>query len=53
VIPHLKKDAATGDGAVALKGEMVDEAHIKLARSILEEQKRLKHLQKEIGTQLS
>src|SRR6185369_15312409 len=39
VLEELEKAARQGDGAVALKGEMVDEAHVKLARSILEEQK--------------
>jgi malyl-CoA/(S)-citramalyl-CoA lyase len=39
VLEELDKAARQGDGAVALKGEMVDEAHVKLARSILEEQK--------------
>ena len=54
VMQELEKAAQMGDGAVALKGEMVDEAHIKLARSILEEQRRLvKQKQTEIGTQVS
>jgi malyl-CoA/(S)-citramalyl-CoA lyase len=39
VLEALDKAARQGEGAVALKGEMVDEAHVKLARSILQEQK--------------
>jgi malyl-CoA/(S)-citramalyl-CoA lyase len=38
VVQELEEAAQAGAGAVALKGEMVDEAHVKLARSILEEQ---------------
>jgi malyl-CoA/(S)-citramalyl-CoA lyase len=53
VVQELEQAARAGDGAVALKGEMVDEAHIKLARSILQEQQRVKQKQTEIGAQLS
>jgi malyl-CoA/(S)-citramalyl-CoA lyase len=53
VIRELEKAAQAGDGAVALKGEMVDEAHVKLARSILEEHKLAKQKKTEIGTQVS
>ena len=53
IVQELEKAARAGDGAVALKGEMVDEAHIKLARSILEEHKRVNQKQTEIGTQVS
>ncbi len=53
VVRELEKAARAGDGAVAMKGEVVEEAHIKLARSILGEQKRVKQKQTETGTQLS
>jgi len=53
VVRELERAARAGDGAVALKGEMVDEAHIKLARGILEEHKSAKQKQTEIGTQPS
>jgi malyl-CoA/(S)-citramalyl-CoA lyase len=53
VVQELEKAARAGDGAVALKGEMVDEAHVKLARSILEEHRLVKQKQTEIGTQFS
>lgn len=52
VVRELEKAARAGDGAVALKGEMVDEAHVKLARSVLEEQELVKRKQAEIGTQV-
>jgi malyl-CoA/(S)-citramalyl-CoA lyase len=45
VLRELEHAAQRGDGAVSLKGEMVDEAHAKLARRILEEHKLV--LQKE------
>jgi malyl-CoA/(S)-citramalyl-CoA lyase len=38
VVDELEKAARHGDGALGMNGEMVDEAHVKLARSILEEQ---------------
>lgn len=41
VVQELEKAAQRGDGAVGIKGEMVDEAHVKLARSILLEQDRV------------
>jgi malyl-CoA/(S)-citramalyl-CoA lyase len=53
VVRELERAARAGNGAVALKGEMVDEAHIKLARGILEEHKSAKQKQTEIGTQPS
>jgi malyl-CoA/(S)-citramalyl-CoA lyase len=53
VIRELEKAARAGDGAVALKGEMVDEAHLKLARSILEEHKLVTQKKTEIGTEVS
>jgi malyl-CoA/(S)-citramalyl-CoA lyase len=53
VVQELEKAARAGDGAVAVKGEMVDEAHVKLARSILEERKRVKRKQSEMRTQVS
>ena len=53
VVQELEKAARAGDGAVAVKGEMVDEAHLKLARSILEEQRLVKRKQPEIRTQVS
>jgi malyl-CoA/(S)-citramalyl-CoA lyase len=39
VLRELKQAAQRGDGAVSLKGEMVDEAHVKLADSIQAEHK--------------
>ncbi len=53
VLEELDKAARQGDGAVALKGEMVDEAHVKLARSILEEQKLVTPKQPENGAWVS
>jgi malyl-CoA/(S)-citramalyl-CoA lyase len=53
VVQELEKAAQLGDGAVGLKGEMVDEAHVKLARSILEEHKRVMNKQPAVGTQVS
>jgi malyl-CoA/(S)-citramalyl-CoA lyase len=53
VVHELEKAARQGDGAVGLKGEMVDEAHVKLARSILEEQKRVMKKQPALGSQVS
>jgi malyl-CoA/(S)-citramalyl-CoA lyase len=53
VIRKLERAARAGDGAVAMKGEMVDEAHVKLARSILEEQELVQRKQKGIGTRVS
>ena len=53
VVEELENAARHGDGAVALKGEMVDEAHVKLARSILEEQKLVTRKQSTHGTQIS
>lgn len=53
VVQELEKAARAGDGAVALKGEMVDEAHVKLARSILEEHDLVKQKQTEIRAQVS
>jgi malyl-CoA/(S)-citramalyl-CoA lyase len=53
VIRELEKAARQGDGAVGLKGEMVDEAHVKLARSILEEQKRVMKKQPALGSRVS
>lgn len=43
VVHELEKAARAGDGAVGLQGEMVDEAHAKLARIILEEQELVMH----------
>ena len=53
VVRALEKAARAGDGAVALKGEMVDEAHVKLARSILEEHRLVTRKKTEIGAQIS
>jgi malyl-CoA/(S)-citramalyl-CoA lyase len=53
VIQELENAARHGDGAVGLQGEMVDEAHAKLARSILEEQKLVTQKQSAHGTQRS
>lgn len=53
VLEELEKAAQQGDGAVALKGEMVDEAHVKLARSILEEQKLVTPKRSENGARVS
>lgn len=53
VLKELEKAARQGDGAVALKGEMVDEAHVKLARSILEEQKLVTPKRSENGARIS
>jgi len=53
VVHELEKAARHGDGAVGLKGEMVDEAHVKLARGILEEHKRVMNKQPAVRTQVS
>jgi malyl-CoA/(S)-citramalyl-CoA lyase len=53
VVKELEQAARQGDGAVGLKGEMVDEAHVKLARGILEEYKRVMNKQPAVGTQVS
>jgi malyl-CoA/(S)-citramalyl-CoA lyase len=37
VMKELERAAERGDGAVSLNGEMVDQAHVKLARNILAE----------------
>lgn len=43
VLRELERAAQRGDGAVSLNGEMVDEAHVKLARNILAEHELLIH----------
>jgi malyl-CoA/(S)-citramalyl-CoA lyase len=53
VLEALNKAARQGNGAVALEGEMVDEAHVKLARSILEEQKLVTPKRSENGARVS
>jgi malyl-CoA/(S)-citramalyl-CoA lyase len=53
VIEELEKAARHGDGAVGLQGEMVDEAHVKLARSILKEQELVMRKQTGNGTSVS
>jgi malyl-CoA/(S)-citramalyl-CoA lyase len=53
VVAELEKAARAGAGAVGLQGEMVDEAHVKLARSILEEQELVMRKHPENGTPAS
>lgn len=53
VVGELERAARLGNGAVGLNGEMVDEAHVKLARSILEEQKLVTQNSPANGTRVS
>jgi malyl-CoA/(S)-citramalyl-CoA lyase len=52
VVQELEKAAQRGDGALGLNGEMVDEAHVKLARSILEERRRVMERQPAPGVRV-
>jgi malyl-CoA/(S)-citramalyl-CoA lyase len=53
VLEELEKAALEGNGAVSVNGEMVDEAHVKLARSILAEQILVTPKQSENGAKVS
>jgi malyl-CoA/(S)-citramalyl-CoA lyase len=53
VVEKLKQAAARGEGVLALNGEMVDEAHQKLATNILEEHRLIRARQERSGKQVS
>jgi malyl-CoA/(S)-citramalyl-CoA lyase len=53
LVKELEQAAERGDGAVSLKGEMVDEAHVKLAKSILREHELVLREQRRNGRQPS
>jgi malyl-CoA/(S)-citramalyl-CoA lyase len=53
IIDELEKAAVGGAGAIALKGKMFDEAHVKLARNILEEHRLATGKPGAEGTQVS